>query len=109
MTDNTTASKNNAIRADHTERVQSLCVLNSSQKNYEGKLNAIKVFLRSNGLEHLIDGENNIMVPLDYNTVLSPLFSWPSTNTELLKRKNWTSSITNTSNNEEIVGRDILF
>lgn len=44
------------------------------------------------------------MIPLDYNTVLSPLFSWLSTNTELPKRKNWTSSKTNTSNNEEIGG-----
>ena len=106
----TSVSQNNARRLEHTEQVKGLSVLDSSQKNYQGKLNTIKVFLASNGCDHLIDGSKNIIVPLDYKTVLAPLFSWLSTNTDLPKRKNWvqrsTSSSTTANNGDEEDGDD---
>ena len=90
MTTSTTQNSGrsqNAGSSENAGRVRSLSGLGDSQKNYLGKLNTIKVFLTENGLSHLIDGARNIIVPLDYSSVLLPLFRWLSMNTKLPKRR----------------------
>lgn len=77
------------VRLAHAKKVQGKRVQDTSKNNYFGKLNTIKVYLRGHNCGHLIDENNDIIVPLDYQEVLAPLFSWLSTNTELPKRKSW--------------------
>ena len=83
-----------------------------SQRNYQGKINTIKVFLlsRPDEYSHLIQEDGTILVPLSSECV-KDLFGWLSINTDLPK-KNRRSQLTEAgdesdSANEEDVGEDV--
>ena len=77
-----------------------------SKDNYMGKLNRIKIFLLSNNKNNLIDSNGQIIVPLDFETIIS-IFNWLASSHDLCSHKKLTienvSSNSNTTNENEFL------
>lgn len=76
---------------DAAEHIVGKRVVERTKKNYKCKLNTIKVYLANlldetgEPLEGLIDGDGELILPLEASIVES-IFGWLSTNTDLPKK-----------------------
>jgi len=65
---------NNANNA-RSEFMVGMRVQEGTKGNYRGKLNVMKIFLRSSGYNNCIDANGDIIVPLTFN-IVDQLFGW---------------------------------
>ncbi len=78
------------VSNDGVDAISGMRVEENSQKNYMGKLNRIKVYLRSNPDigEESLDNNNNILVPLPLE-VIKKIFYFLATTPELQVKGIW--------------------
>lgn len=84
MLETTASEDSSAGLAARLQQIKDCRLQHGTIRNYMGKLNTLKVYLRAHGREELIDSDNNIIVPLDSDTIHN-MFAWLSKNTDLPK------------------------